>query len=455
MLWLALLPLVFAQDPVDEVVIAAAASCGVADEVAATLGVEEETAARAAYMRRLSRAWETSEVDPLLLGGRRWLLARCLVASVTDTELHADTAAGLGELTGAARRELAGERLFAAVLGRVEGGALAAAADLDGLLELLSKVPQAATMLRDEAAWDAGLSDGDGDGLTALAEALAGSDPERWDSDGDGWWDGAPSRITDAAQVLPRDGTFACMPVSPKREERAVRHTWRRAADGQEEHLGKLTSEGSVVMGPSSPPEEGPTVGFWATWEGEGLRLTGDCVATAHVTVRLMRDGGPPLGLEEGWAADKVSERGRSRALLAEVADAVEGLWPDAEAALGGIEARAYVRIGGSDTRSMSSKAAWPFVELDPRDLALMRRKFEPEVLAAVVLALHRLALDGRTRLATLEAALSVTGQLTEHKVPPSLLGALPAATKGWDAAARACPTGWMGLLDRSCRLPR
>ena len=57
------------------------------------------------------------------------------------------------------------------------------------------------------------LSDKDLDGQPWLAEILSGTDPNRWDSDGDGWWDGA-SAAPVGAVPLPPDGTAVCSGVA-------------------------------------------------------------------------------------------------------------------------------------------------------------------------------------------------------------------------------------------------
>lgn len=62
------------------------------------------------------------------------------------------------------------------------------------------------------------LDDPDNDGWSRLYEELTGTDPELWDSDGDGWWDGAPER-PEGAVLVPRDGSLICAPKVPAGEE--------------------------------------------------------------------------------------------------------------------------------------------------------------------------------------------------------------------------------------------
>ncbi|MEO0603193.1 MAG: hypothetical protein AAF211_17270, partial [Myxococcota bacterium] len=53
------------------------------------------------------------------------------------------------------------------------------------------------------------LADPDLDGVPTLAETLAGTNPHRFDSDEDGWWDGARD-VPTGAVAIPLDGTPVC-----------------------------------------------------------------------------------------------------------------------------------------------------------------------------------------------------------------------------------------------------
>ncbi len=57
------------------------------------------------------------------------------------------------------------------------------------------------------------LVDLDRDGLPDLGEELLGTDPANWDTDGDGWWDGAKRPDLEEAVPLPRDGLPVCLPA--------------------------------------------------------------------------------------------------------------------------------------------------------------------------------------------------------------------------------------------------
>jgi hypothetical protein len=55
------------------------------------------------------------------------------------------------------------------------------------------------------------LADLDQDGLPNLGEQLLGTDPTIWDTDGDGWWDGAKRPELAEAVALPPDGLPVCL----------------------------------------------------------------------------------------------------------------------------------------------------------------------------------------------------------------------------------------------------
>ena len=88
-------------------------------------------------------------------------------------------------------------------------------AELDALLTEAGDPAQPAVALLAAAAADqaTGLTDPDHDAMVTLHEQLVGTDPNRWDTDDDGWWDGAPAGVrTEHAVPVPRDRTPICLP---------------------------------------------------------------------------------------------------------------------------------------------------------------------------------------------------------------------------------------------------
>jgi len=127
------------------------------------------------------------------------------------------------------------------------------------------------------------LRDRDLDGLTDLAESLLGTDPARFDSDGDGWWDGALDAPADAVPV-PLDGTWTCAgqgagdaPIEalPGGNLRGL-HTPGLAA--------KVAPSGAVLVRLDAP-NIATSGGLWATVPGASAPSSPSCTADARRTV--------------------------------------------------------------------------------------------------------------------------------------------------------------------------
>jgi len=197
------------------------------------------------------------------------------------------------------------------------------------------------------------LADADHDGLSALAEQWIGTSDDRFDSDGDGWWDGA--QPPPDAFAVPLDGTPICTGRMAGAEGAGV-----IVASG-----GTLRGEGlpSVVARPSSRPRgwsgstgewagaprlsfvpagdsllvqldapAGPTTAgaVWATVDGAGLTADAGCRSTATTTV---------------WAADPTLTP-----VVADLAPLIADVGREADRRLGAATGRLAVALGGTAT---------------------------------------------------------------------------------------------------------
>lgn len=216
------------------------------------------------------------------------------------------------------------------------------------------------------------LSDQDGDGLPELGEQIFQTDPTRFDTDGDGWWDGASVRP--GTRPLPFDGTPVCTgwatpPVGTTvrlqtggnlrgvSEPRPVLHVGPdRSTNGQ------ITTFGlhSVLVGLEGAGGE-VSGGMWAEVDGDGLIPDEACVQGERVVA---------------WAVEP-----HLRARVADHALAVEAALLRMEDHLGGAPVRVAVSLGGPRTTVQGA-----VIHLSTEDV----RALAPDVLAAQVVAMRR-----------------------------------------------------------------
>ncbi len=114
------------------------------------------------------------------------------------------------------------------------------------------------------------LLDRDHDDVPDGVEALLGTDPERWDSDGDGWWDGAQIADREGLTPLPPSRDPVCLPAADGFELRDGPVAWTRS-------LEQWTGDRWVPwlsVGPALPParvvRRGQTALYWSGWGGRG-----------------------------------------------------------------------------------------------------------------------------------------------------------------------------------------
>ena len=124
------------------------------------------------------------------------------------------------------------------------------------------------------------LRDRDLDGLTDLAESLLGTDPTRFDTDGDGWWDGATAHPEHAVAV-PLDGTWACAGHA-EGPVRALPGGNLRGLDAPGLHT-RVTESGAVLVRLDAP-NTNTSGGLWATVPA-ATQGSAACTADPHTTV--------------------------------------------------------------------------------------------------------------------------------------------------------------------------
>ncbi|MEZ4320957.1 MAG: hypothetical protein R3F61_25995 [Myxococcota bacterium] len=250
--------------------------------------------------------------------------------------------------------------------------------DLDAMLaeagqpgERLREVLRASEAVQQEA-----LSDRDLDGLPLVGEQMFGTDPSTFDSDGDGWWDGAEVPVD--AVPLPFDGTPVCSGwATPAGGGVAVLKTGGNLR-GTPAPLpviragSEVFSRGRVaVVGPSSLLVEldgDPEVvsgGLWARVQGTGLVRDEACASTDDHVV---------------WAAD-----GRLRDAVHAFAAELDAAIERAESRLGSESRRLAVQLGGTSTT-----VDGPVVHLSTREVRTAQRDGTLVALANQAVAMRR-----------------------------------------------------------------
>jgi hypothetical protein len=143
----------------------------------------------------------------------------------------------------------------------------------------------------------AALADADLDGLPHLAEDILGTDPSKWDSDGDGWWDGSVTGAPMRAVAVPFDGTPVCTGLSATGPVRILSGGNLRGGSLPKAHIRAGHRFGlSMEVAPRTPvlvelhgARNRVSGGMWAAVEGTDLEVDDRCVMTKRGTVWVER----------------------------------------------------------------------------------------------------------------------------------------------------------------------
>jgi hypothetical protein len=221
------------------------------------------------------------------------------------------------------------------------------------------------------------LADEDRDGLVALAEGWLGTDDQRFDSDGDGWWDGGLRGLPFSAPppeavVVPLDGTPVCLgrEVLPAQPLAVWAGGNLRGLGVPDLSVRRAPGDGPrpVLVSLASLPSAESTGARWATLSGDPGRA--GCASSRTVTV---------------WAEDPAFAR-----RVAEVAAQLERLHGLAEARLGPGPERVALALGGARS-TVEGEVVW----LSSADVARALSTGRVEELASLAVSLRRLWVAG------------------------------------------------------------
>jgi hypothetical protein len=289
----------------------------------------------------------------------------------------------------------------------------------------------------------AGLSDRDHDGVPWLGEILTGTNPDAWDSDGDGWWDGASEPPSMAAIPLPLDGTPVCSGYAAGAKGGRAQALWRGELRNPQVGVRVWAGDTMLVDDPAkgvSVPAGVPvllglrgsleqtTGGAWAMAGGQDLVLDWNCRSSPAATVTVADP--VSAAILEPFTAQLTEHISRANGLLGRPS-----------------RLRTVVSLGDST----SGVTADGVVRLSTGLTEWVQQTGRIDALSALTVALHRVwqkEVDSR-RWDTAEA---LTRALVDD--PPSTLFVAvdKAMTAAWEKEAASCPDGWHGVLRGDCR---
>jgi hypothetical protein len=137
------------------------------------------------------------------------------------------------------------------------------------------------------------LADEDLDGLPRVAEELLGTHPNKWDSDGDGWWDGSVTGAPMRAVAIPFDGTPVCTGLSATGPVRITSGGNLRGGSLPKAHIRAGHRSGLAMDVAARTPvlveihgaRNNVSGGMWGAVEGANLEVDDRCVMTVRGTV--------------------------------------------------------------------------------------------------------------------------------------------------------------------------
>ena len=228
------------------------------------------------------------------------------------------------------------------------------------------------------------LEDADLDGLPLLAELILQTNPNRWDSDEDGWWDGAALGVPHMAVALPFDGSPMCTGLaSEPGTQTSTMSGGNLRGEGHPVAKIRQTQPGAPLLVELTGKAEHVTGGIWAVVHGTHLQRDQRCTHTENATV---------------WAAQSEFSHVIPEFLvaLAKVSQRAELRW-------GPTTGRMAVALGTSTTRIDGQ-----VVQISAADVEQAVRTGKTEELATLAVALHRVW-DNGTRQWPVAAAMALS----------------------------------------------
>jgi len=259
--------------------------------------------------------------------------------------------------------------------------------DWDGFRALLAEHDRGTHLLSvldgSIAAQQQSLNDPDLDGIPSMAEAWLGSDPQRWDTDNDGWWDGELLGLPHMAIAIPFDGSPVCTGLIASGGERATAAVGGnlRGNGRPQVHIRQTRPEAPLLLEATGIGDQ-VTGGLWGVVEGSHLqRSDSGCTDTRHGTI---------------WAAES-----QWQSIIPDFAMALHEATVRADARWGPTTRRMGVALGAPRTQ-MDGQV----VQLSSADVQQAVQTKRLDALANLTVSLHRVW-DNGTRQWGVAAAMA------------------------------------------------
>lgn len=275
--------------------------------------------------------------------------------------------------------------------------------------------------------------DADRDGLTTAIEWIRGTDPDVWDTDGDGWWDGAPAEHPEGARPLPFANRFVCTSKVPPKDVDAtiVLTSWLASGEPHTQRI-PMTSKTTSFLVPTPPGDAG--TGIQLRIEGDTLEDNAVC-AEASVGVVLRVD--PDLG-----------------DLHTRVAAALDDAYARAEQTFGIPLGRIYAELGKGDNQVIQRGSYGENtvrIEVWSEDAAFLDAHGGAGPLADMVMAMQVSGIAG-VRYRSPEAMAALFEALHPDLPKRAWFKSARGGVKDWLKRAAKCTDGWKAVLENTCR---
>lgn len=285
------------------------------------------------------------------------------------------------------------------------------------------------------------LADTDHDGQPQIAEVLDGTDPTRWDSDGDGWWDGSKRPTSPAAIPIPGDGTPVCAGFSgltrPARIQVLKGGDLRGAPlPGLRVQVGDTLILDDPTRGVHVPTGEPVLLtlddprrsagGAWAIVGGTGLSDAWNCRSDTRWTVYT---ASPHAAL-----------------VLDDFTSQLDLHLRRADALLNGPSKRRLVVALSADATGILGET----IALSTGQVDWARANGRPDVLAGLAVALHRIWV-GEADLQRWDTTEAFARALIDDPPETLFVSVDTAHMRTWEHESTVCAEGWDGVLDGDC----